>query len=275
MAVVGHVEWVQFARVGRVPAQGEIVHATDSWEEPGGAGAVAAVQLARLGGWAALFTALGDDRFGHAARDRLSDLGVTVHAVFRPIAQRRAFCFLDDQGERTIATTGERMGPAGSDALPWAELDRVQGAYFVAGDVPALRMARRARALVATSRVMSQLAEARVPLDAVVGSDRDPAERYIPLEPPPRLVVATRGAEGGVYRVDGGAEQRFAPAPVPGPVVDTYGCGDSFAGGVTYGLGIGLDIPSTLALAARCGAACLTGAGPYGAQLTLGEPSAR
>src|SRR6266436_1935563 len=32
----GHVEWIEFARVVRLPAAGEIVHASDAWEEPGG-----------------------------------------------------------------------------------------------------------------------------------------------------------------------------------------------------------------------------------------------
>ena len=41
-AVVGHVEWVRFARVERVPEPGAIVAALDSWEEPGGGGADAA-----------------------------------------------------------------------------------------------------------------------------------------------------------------------------------------------------------------------------------------
>ena len=59
VAVVGHVEWVQFARVERVPRAGEIVHAHETWDEAAGGGAVAAVQLARLaGGGADFFTAL-------------------------------------------------------------------------------------------------------------------------------------------------------------------------------------------------------------------------
>ena len=36
VAVVGHVEWIEFARVERMPTAGQIVHATDAWEEPGG-----------------------------------------------------------------------------------------------------------------------------------------------------------------------------------------------------------------------------------------------
>jgi ribokinase len=38
---------------------------------------------------------------------------------------------------------------------------------------------------------------------------------------------------------------------------------------LTYALGAGKEIEAALALAARCGAACLTGRGPYSGQLTL------
>ena len=41
-AVVGHVEWVEFARVPELPTAGSIVHATQVWSEPAGGGAVVA-----------------------------------------------------------------------------------------------------------------------------------------------------------------------------------------------------------------------------------------
>ena len=74
VAVVGHVEWIEFARVEHLPAPGEIVHATEGWELPGGGGAVAAVQLARLAGECLFITALADDPLGRArgARARAS-----------------------------------------------------------------------------------------------------------------------------------------------------------------------------------------------------------
>ena len=50
VAVVGHIEWVEFIRVGAVPLPGQIAEALETWEEPGGAGAVAAAQLAKLAG---------------------------------------------------------------------------------------------------------------------------------------------------------------------------------------------------------------------------------
>ena len=52
---------------------------------------------------------------------------------------------------------------------------------------------------------------------------------------------------------------------------DAYGCGDSFAAGLTYGLGAELSLPEALALGARCGAANFTGRGPFAGQLTAAE----
>jgi ribokinase len=59
--------------------------------------------------------------------------------------------------------------------------------------------------------------------------------------------------------------------PPPGAAVDTYGCGDSFAAGLTFGLAAGLGLDAALTLGARCGAWCLAGRGPYGRQLTAAE----
>ncbi len=136
-----------------------------------------------------------------------------------------------------------------------------------------MRRARSARCLVATARALEPLAEAGVELDALVASGSDEGERYEPemLDPDPRLVVRTAGADGGTWERPGAAEGRYAATELPGPVGDTYGCGDSFAGGLAYGLGAGMEVPEALDLAARCGAACLTGRGPYERQLVLGD----
>jgi ribokinase len=273
VAVVGHVEWIEFARVERVPVAGEIVHALEAWEEPGGGGAVAAVQLAKLAGGATFFTALGDDRLGHRAHDELTALGVRVEAAFRPDSQRRGFVYVDSGAERTITVIGDRMGPRGDDPLPWDELASYDTVYFTAGDPAAARAARAARTLVASARGIETLAAARVELDALVASGKDAGERYEEgdLDPPPRLVVRTAGPAGGEWERPDGQHGRYEATPLPGPPVDAYGCGDSFAAGVTYGLGADMPIDEALNLAARCGAACLTGRGPYTAQLVLGD----
>ena len=271
VAVVGHLEWCEFAEVPHVPRPGEIVHAAEAFEEPGGGGAVSAVQLCKLAGDATLFTAFGDDETGRRAEARLRELGLRVEARFHPEPQRRGFVHLDSAGERTITVLGPRLGPRGADPLPWELLDDVDAVYLTAGDVEAVREARRARTLVATPRGLDTLTEAHVELDALVSSGRDPGERYRPgdLDPAPRVVVRTLGAAGGEWETDGGERGRWGPAPLPGPVRDAYGCGDSFAAGLTYGLGAGWSVEKAVELAARCGAACLTGRGPYEAQLRL------
>src|SRR4051794_21332063 len=121
-AVVGHVEWIEFGRVDHMPAAGEIVHVTDSWQEPGGGGAVAAVQLAKLSGDATLYVALGDDQIGHRAKRELEDHGLRVEAAFRPEPQRRGYVHVDAAGERTITVIGDRLGPRAEDPLEWDRL---------------------------------------------------------------------------------------------------------------------------------------------------------
>ena len=266
VAVVGHVEWIEFVRVERVPSPGEIVHAVEAWGEAAGGGAVAAVQLARLAGASTLFTAVGGDDYGRRVEPELGARGVRVELAVRPDRQRHGFTYLDGGGERTITVIGERMGPRRADPLPWDELAETDAVYFVSGDVEAVRAARASRVLVATARSLPALEEAGVELDALVRSGSDEGERYQPgdLDPAPRLEVATEGARGGSYSVAGGPACRYDAVPVPGAVQDAYGAGDSFAAGLTFGLAQGLPPEAALALGARCGAEALARRGAHG-----------
>jgi ribokinase len=269
-AVVGHVEWIEFARVPRLPGLGEVVHASETWHDAGGGAAVAAVQLARLAGSADLFTALADDAGGWRARERLEAHGVRVHAAPRPGAQRRCFTHIQDgSGERAITVLGKRMMPAGGDELPWELLDAADGVYFTLGDASALRAARRGRVLVAIPRAHDVLREAGVRIDAVVRSGDDPGEQVDlgALDPPPSLVVTTAGARGGTWETATGDAGRYEPAALPGPRRDAYGPGDCFAAALTYGLGAGLGREGALELAARAGAHKLAGRAPFGGML--------
>jgi len=264
-AVVGHVEWVRFAQVERVPAQGEIVTATDTWEEPAGGGAVAAGELVRLGAEVDFFVAVGNDELGQQAREALEALGCRVHAAMRDEPQRRGFTYLDGDGERTITLMGSKLHPHGADPLPWAELAGVDAVYFSAGDSDALRAARQAHALVATARELPTLVEARVQLDALVRSGRDPSEAYETglLDPEPGMIVSTLGREGGSYSV-AGEEEDYDAVELPGPLVDAYGAGDSFAAGLTFALGSGHSPEGAVEFAAKCGAVAMTRRGAHG-----------
>lgn len=259
-AVIGHVEWVEFARVERVPTAGEIVHAEEVWAEAAGGGAVVAVQLAKLAGGCDLYTAFGDDELGRASAKQLERQGVTLHVQWRESPTRRAFTFLDGGGERTITVLGDKLRPHGPFDVT------AEACFFVSGDPAALRSAREgSRFLAATARELATLEEAGVELDLIVGSGNDAGERYRAgdLDPPPRLVVTTAGPLGG-WAQPGGPYRAVAP---PAPIVDAYGCGDSFGAALAFALARGDGQEDALAFAAECGAAVLTGRGPYEAQL--------
>ena len=267
LAVVGHVEVVRFLEVAELPRPGQIVRALHGHEVPAGGGAVVAVQLARLlGEPVPFFTALGRDATGERAAAELQSLGLELHVAWREAPTREAITYIDAAGERTITVIGERLTPTAADPLPWELLAGCDGVFLTAADAAAIRLARRARLLAATPRTrLEVLREAAVPLEALIGSALDPAERYSPgdLDPEPLLVIATEGAAGGSARPGG----RFAAPRRGRPIRDTYGAGDSFAAGVTAALAAGWDAANALSLGCHCGAACLDGRGPYPGQL--------
>lgn len=253
---MGHIEWVEFARVPWMPAAGEIVHADQVWAEPAGGGAVVARQLALLAGRCELFTALGEDELGRESARRLAELGVDVHVRWDG-ATRRAWTHIDGGGERTITVLGDKLLADGP--LPLAGYDLV---FFVSGTEAALRSAREARFLAATVREVGMLRSAGLELDLLVASANDPGERY---DGSLRAghVALTDGANGGT--LDG---VPYAAAAAP-PVGDTYGAGDSFAAALAFALARGDEPSAAVELAARAGAAVTGGAGPYEAQLAL------
>ena len=258
-----------------MPRQGEIVEARDTWTEAAGGGAVAVVQLAKLAGEASFFTAVGADEAGRRTVQQLGERAVEVHAAPREEPQRRAVVFLDRDGERTISVFRRRLVPHGDDDLPWPELAGMDGVYFTGGDIAALRAARAAKVLVATPRAREGLMNSDVVLDALVRSGGDATEQDSPAGWSARVVVSTRGREGGTWEADDGRSGAFAAEPLPGPARDAYGAGDSFAAGFTFGLGSGLGVERALVLGAKCGAGNMTGRGPYEGQptsATLAEP---
>lgn len=259
VAVVGHVEWVDFVELERLPRAGEILHAGAASARPAGGGGVAAVVLAELGAEVDFFTALGDDFDGHAAADQLAARGVRVQVAWRSQPTRRAITLLEG-GERTIVTIGERLEPVGSDALQWEHLDGADGVYFTAGDAEALGHARTARVVVASPRGRHSLVGGPN-IDALVysGLDHDESAWAHRLAGHARLLVETRGGEGGLWT--GEESGVWKPVPPPGPVRDAYGCGDSFAAAFTFGLAGGRSVAEAAALGAELGARCLTRVG--------------
>jgi ribokinase len=117
VAVVGHVEWVESVSVPRLPRAGEVVHSTGTFTRAAGGGGVVASVLVEFGAEVDFFCALGRDRLGEAAAAELAARGIRLHVAWREAPTRRAVTLLQDGGEQTIVTIGERLYPSGSEPL--------------------------------------------------------------------------------------------------------------------------------------------------------------
>ena len=265
VTVIGHVEWVTHAR-GRVPRSGEIVDLADPLAEPAGGGGVAACAAARLGAPTTLITALGNDHAARQSGEVLQARGIRVLAAWRSVAQTPALSVAGDDGERTILVVGPRLQVLGGETREWDRVDPAGGAYYAGEDPAALRRARRAGVLVVSARRVDDLIQAGVTADVVVGSGADPAEdtERLPDHLIPAYRIITEGPRGGRIVDAGGSEQRYEAVAVPGEVVDTYGCGDTFAAALTVGLARGLDVFAAARMGAAAAAECASWRGGIG-----------
>jgi ribokinase len=268
VAVIGHVEWVTHA-IGPLPRLGEIAVLVDPLEEPAGGGGVSAAQAAKLGADCRLYTALAADEAAAESARLLPREGLTLLAARREGRQRRAVSVVGAGFDRTILVMGPPLFPIIDDPLPWDDLAGTDAVYFTGDDPATLRAARAARHLVVTARRLGALTASGVRADVLVASASDPGEAFdadaLPVRP--GAIVRTEGALGGRVEVEDGSGFRWEAVAPPGPAVDSYGCGDSFAAGLTVGLARGWSLEEAIRLGARCGAACLTGRGGLGPQL--------
>ena len=121
VAVVGHVEWIRFVRVDRVPAGGEIAHSFDDWEQAGGGGGVAAVQLALLADEAHLFTDARQRR-PRAPRPGESSSRAGWSSMRRSTSVRSA-----GPSRRSTTATSGRSRPSAPSSGPAATTTRFRG----------------------------------------------------------------------------------------------------------------------------------------------------
>ena len=264
-AVVGHVEWVTHA-IGSLPARGASADLADPIEEPAGGGAVAAAAIARATGSALLFTALGKDHAAATASALLGRPGLEVLAARRAAAQTPVLSITESDGERTIMVVGPRLQATAEDPLGWARLATCQACYYAGEDPGALLRARSAPVLVVTARRTADVLESRVVADVIVASAADPDEdpSSLPAALRPRWTVLTDGPRGGTVTHRDGGSWRYPAAPRPGEMVDSYGCGDTFAGCLAAALGRGDQMEQAVVFAAGEAARCTTWRGGLG-----------
>ncbi len=262
-AVVGHIEWINFIKVDQLPKPGLISHSQRSLEYPAGGGAVIAKRLRELTyGEVHFFTALGNDFYGNQCLQILENMGIKLHVAWSDKPTRKGFSVIDSDGERSITIIGERIAPNHKDNLDWATLNEMDGIFITAADKEIFKKSRIAKILCTTPRVgLNIINESGILLDALIGSNLDPGEVFSlnELRLMPKIVIKTEGENGGIIFPGG----RYKAIKNRKKKVDSYGCGDSFAAGILYGLSSGWTIEESLKLARIMGMNCSQHFGPY------------
>ena len=263
LAVVGHVEWINFLKVDQLPKPGVISHSEKSLEYPAGGGSIIAKTLSELTlNQIHFFTALGNDDYGDRCFKILSNMGIKLHVAWRDKPTRRGFSMIDSQGERAITVIGERLAPNYRDNLDWDILKKMDGIFITASDSEIFKMARSASILCTTPRVgINTINKSNVSLDGLIGSNLDPGEEFSfsELLVKPKYTIKTEGEKGGIIFPGG----RYEALINKDRKVDSYGCGDSFAAGILYGMASNWDIDKSLNLAKVIGRDSSEFFGPY------------
>ena len=138
----------------------------------------------------------------------------------------------------------------------------MDGIFITAGDINLLKKARGANILCTTPRLgINLINQSKVNLDALIGSNLDPDESFLlsDLKKKPSFIIKTEGEKGGIY-IPGG---RFNAINNNDPNIDSYGCGDSFAAGIIYGLAESWPIEKAIKLGTVLGRNCIEHFGPY------------
>ena len=263
LAVVGHVEWISFISVDKLPKHGEISHGEIYLETVAGGGAVTAIQMnKKFNHQIEFFTALGRDKLGEICYEQLAETGIKLNIAWKNEKTRKGISFLDQNSERSITVIGKRLMPTSFDLLPWAKLKDFDGVFVSATDTKGLNFCRRAKIMTITPRLgLEKIKKAGIFYDAIIGSDLDPEERFKSneIKPMPKYCIRTRGKDGGISEPGG----IYSPYKLNEKVIDSYGCGDSFAAGLTIGLAANLNLNQAIDLGTYFGAKCACHLGPY------------
>ena len=138
----------------------------------------------------------------------------------------------------------------------------MDGIFITASDLEIFKMARSASILCTTPRVgINIINKSNVLLDGLIGSNLDPGEIFSLSElcVKPKYTIKTEGERGGLIFPGG----RYEALKNNKLKVDSYGCGDSFAAGILYGMASKWNIDKSLNLAKVLGRNASEFFGPY------------
>ena len=268
-------------RTPRLPVWGETVLGSDFRIGPGGKGSNQAVAAARLGAQVTFISKVGRDAFGDLARRTYAEEGVATEFLYasNDVATGAASIVVhESKGENAIVVV-----PGACDQLTTAEIDRARdriaaSAVFLTQLEQPLALAEHALKLARSLGVTTILnpAPATMLPDSIYRlcdyltpneseaslltglpvKNRSQAEQAAEalLGKGARNAIITLGEQGALVKNQNGTVH--VPAFQAGPVVETTGAGDAFAGGFAVALAEGKEIVEATRFA--CVAACIS-----------------
>lgn len=270
------------------PAPDEKLRATDRQLAPGGPAAVAAAQIARLGGRAAFAGLLGDDPFATILRAALTAEGIDTSALLSLPDHLTPLAALLVKPDATRAVVSHRPAPRQSVTklvtLPPARVLLADGhrpewtpALLAHAAATATPLVLDAGSWTDSIRELAPHAHHLVASEACTRAalaDRDPA-----TAPPAQLRAALRAAPDATIVVTLGprgllwqsATARGTLAAFRIDAVDTTGAGDAFHGAYALGLARGLAFPDLLRFASAAGALACTRPGAWASLASSAE----
>jgi sulfofructose kinase len=262
------------------PAPDEKLRATDLRLAPGGPAAVAAAQIARLGGRPAFAGVLGDDPLAALLRSALAAEGIDTAALLTLPGHPTPLAALLVKPDATRAVVSHRPAPRQSVTklvtLPPARVLLADGhrpewnpALLVHTRATASPLVLDAGSWTDSIRELAPHADHLVASEACARAalaDLDPAAtppaelRAALLAAPDATVVVTLGPRGLLWQTpaENGTLAAFRIESV-----DTTGAGDAFHGAYAIGLARGLPLPALLRFASAAGALACTRPGAW------------
>jgi ribokinase len=265
----------------RMPVAGETIVGRSFRTSHGGKASNQAIAAARLGAVVALLTAVGEDAYGHAARElwvaegvdatavRVTDAPTMVGAVLVEASGENRILIVPGALDELEVDDVDRFEPsiAAADVLlvsleiphPVAEracaLGRSLGRTVVLNPAPAAALSGTLLAEV------DHLVPNRQEAAQITGLARDtkPSDLLAALTAmTSATVVLTLGHDGALV-----GRRETTPLRIPAPrpaVVDTTGAGDAFNGAFAVALALGADPPDAVAYGVLAGSHSVTSA---------------
>ena len=250
-------------RARRQPRMGETILGESFALGPGGKGSNQAVAAARAGAEVHFISRLGQDTFAEMALKTWAEAGVLPEITRDGDSYTgAAYIFVDDaSGENAIIIAPGAAGRiSAADVEARAKLIAGAGVFMTQLEQPipaamrALEIAREGGAVtVLNPAPAAELPEGMLALCDYVTPNESEAEGLTGIAVTGRdsaaraaraliangagAAIITLGADGALY--DDGREVRHIPALSAGPVLETTGAGDAFAGGFAAALAEG------------------------------------